>query len=95
MDGTAARIGDVDLDDLGHPVALGVLFQIETGRDTQRYGRQRRDQHDQQGTDPGRQDACLPGTTRGEVGEEIEAQSFRAADDHVTDEQDDDGHTDG
>ena len=56
-----SQIGDIDFNDLGHPVAFGVLLKINPGRDAERHGSQRRNQHDEQRADPGRENAGLVG----------------------------------
>jgi hypothetical protein len=53
------QIADVDLDDVGDPVALCVFLKVQTGGNPERHGSQRRNEHHQQRTDPGRQDAGL------------------------------------
>ena len=84
------QVGDVDLDDFRHPIALGVLLEIHPRRHAQRNGRKGGHGHDQQGAHPGGQDAGLRGASRREIHEEIEIQAFRAAHHHVPDEQEND-----
>ena len=95
MDGNGGEVGDVDLDDLGHPVALGVFLQIEAGSDTERHGGQRRHQHDQQRADPGRQDAACEARREAKFSEEIERQTPKPRMIDVTDEQHDHSNADG
>jgi len=94
-DGRHARqVGDVDLDQVGDPIARRVLLEVDAGRDPERHAGQGRDQHHQDGADPGRKDAGLGRMPRRERGEELPGEAPRAVDQQVDEQRNQRDHAD-
>jgi len=81
--GYAGQVGDVDLDDVRDPVLRRVLLEVHTGRDPERDGRQRRNDHHEHGPDPRREDAGLGWLAGRKVGEELRRESLPSGPHHA------------
>ncbi len=80
------QIGDIDFNQVGHPILRGVLLQIDGSPEAKRHRRERGEEHNKDRSDPCAQNAGLRGKPRRIGGEKLPGHASHAVEGQLTEQ---------